>query len=63
MWGVFLGVGKGVVWDRELVCVSGGCVVWNSIISLFMPYFYLCLEWDSLYYILSYIWYLCARSK
>ena len=29
MWDVFLGVGKGFVWDRGLVCVSGGCVVWN----------------------------------
>jgi len=39
MWGVFLGVGNGFVWDRDLVCVSGGCMVWNSIISLCMPYF------------------------
>jgi len=31
MWGVFLDVGKGFVWDRDLVCVSGGCMVWNSI--------------------------------
>jgi len=37
-WGVFLGVGKGFVWDRDLVCVSGGCMVWNNIISLFMLY-------------------------
>jgi hypothetical protein len=35
--GCFLGVGKGFVWDRDLVCVSGG--VWNSIINVFMPYF------------------------
>jgi len=39
MWAVFLGVGKGFPWDRDLVCVSGGCMVWNSIISLFMPKF------------------------
>jgi len=39
MWGVLLGLGKGFVWDRDLVCVSGGCKVWNSIISLFVPYF------------------------
>jgi len=31
--GVFLGVGKGFVWDRDLGCISGGCVVWNSIIT------------------------------
>jgi len=35
--GVFLlGVGKGFVWDRNLICVS--CMVWNIIVSLFMPY-------------------------
>ena len=34
--GCFLGVGKGFVWDRDLVCVSGGCMVWKSSISLFM---------------------------
>ena len=45
--GVFLCAGKGFVWDRDHVCVSGGCMVWNSIISLFIPYFQLCLEWDS----------------
>ena len=45
--GCFLGVGKGSVWDRDLLCVSGGCMIWNSIISLFMPYFYLRLAWDS----------------
>jgi len=44
----FLGVGKGFVWNRDLVCVSGGCVFCNSIISLFMYYFWLCLEWGSL---------------
>ena len=44
MWVVFLGVGKGFVWDRDLVCVSGGCVVWNSTVSLFMSYFWLCLD-------------------
>jgi len=60
--GCFLGVGKRFVWDRDLVCVSGGCMVWNSIISLFMPHLKLCLEWYSLYYILSYIWYLCTTS-
>ena len=38
IWGVILGVEKVFVWDRDLVCVSGGCMVWNSIISLFMPY-------------------------
>jgi len=37
--GFFLGVGKGFVWDRDLVCVSGDCMVRNSIISLFVPYF------------------------
>ena len=38
------------MWDRNLVCVcvSGGCVVWNSIIRLFMPNFELCLELDFL---------------
>ena len=59
----FLGVGKGFVWDRDLVCVSGGCMVWNSIISLFMAYFWLCLEWDSSYYIVSSIYYLCAKCR
>jgi len=38
MWGVFR-CGKGFVWDRDLVFVSGGCMVWNSTISLFMSYF------------------------
>jgi len=33
----FLGVGKEFAWDRDLFYVSGG--VWNSIISLLMPYF------------------------
>ena len=32
--GCFLGVGKGSVWDRDLVCVSGGCMVWNIIIVI-----------------------------
>ena len=35
----FLGVGKGFGWDRDPVRVSGGCMVWNSTISLFMTYF------------------------
>jgi len=34
----FGGVGKRFVWDRDLVCVSGGCMVWNINISLIMPY-------------------------
>jgi len=38
MWGVFLVVEKGFVWDRGFVCVSGWCMVWNSINSLFMPF-------------------------
>ena len=30
-WGVR---GRGYfLWDRDLVCVSGGCMVWNSVIS------------------------------
>ena len=29
--GCFLGVGKGSFWwDRDLICVNGGCMVWNS---------------------------------
>ena len=35
MWGVFLGCGeRGFLWDRDPVCVSGGCMVWNSIIVI-----------------------------
>ena len=22
--------GRGFLWDRNLVCISGGCMVWNS---------------------------------
>jgi len=39
MWGVFLGVGKGFVWDQDLfVSVVGA---WSGTVSLvlFMPYF------------------------
>jgi len=41
MCGFFYGVGKGVsVWDRYLVCVSGGCMVWHIITVLFWRYIY-----------------------
>jgi len=33
--GCFLGCGeRGILWDRDLVCVSGGCAVWNSIVVI-----------------------------
>jgi len=36
--GCFIRCGNGFVRDRYFVCASGGCIVWNSINSLFMPY-------------------------
>ena len=34
--GCFLGCGEGVIflWDRDLFCVSGGCMVWSSVIVI-----------------------------
>ena len=47
----FLGVGKGFVWDRDLVCVSGGCMVWN--ISLVYSCLVSSYIWNGIHYIIS----------
>ena len=40
--GCFLGCGeRGFLWDGDLVCVSGGYMVWNNIIVVFCRYIHI----------------------